>query len=145
MFNDEVARALAKNRLLSYPIGKEDAIEHYGRPGMKWGIRRTKKQLASADKAAGSKGGKKNIKKQAKKMSDEDLKKAVNRMNLEKRYVDLSTNRNAKTKTRMQRGKSEMAKIAKKSARKAVQAQADLAVANAVDKGLNIALKRDAT
>lgn len=132
-------------------------LSHYGRPGMKWGIRRTKKQLsanaaakskaksdakikkAGAKAAAkagakiekstkkqlksGDKAGTKasKLKKQARKMSDADLKKAVDRLQMEKKYSDLTSSANTKTKTRMQRGRGEIAKIAKQSASSAVQ------------------------
>lgn len=95
-----------------------NAIAHYGRKGMQWGVRRTKKQLKAAEKAGTSS---KKLKKQAKKMTNEELQAHVKRMNLEKQYVSLSKQRNAKTKSTMQRGKSEMAQIAKKSAKKAIE------------------------
>jgi hypothetical protein len=106
---------------------------------MKWGIRRSKKQLRAADKAGTSKG---KLKKQARKLSDDDLKSRVNRLNLEKQYVKLNQEANAKTKTRMQRGKAEMAKIAKNSARKAVQTHSDAVVKAALDKSIAEVQKR---
>ncbi len=139
-------------------------LSHYGAKGMRWGVRRTKKQLAarSAEKAkartakasakaagkikkgeakaaakagakiekqtkkqlkAGDKAGTKagTLKKQARKMSDSDLKKAVDRLQMEKKYSDLSTTASTKTKTRMQRGKKEVGSILKTSAKQAVQ------------------------
>lgn len=132
-------------------------LSHYGRPGMRWGIRRTKKQLGAnaaakakaksdakikksgakaaakagekiekqtkkqlkAGDKAGTKAGK--LKKQARKMSDSDLKKAVDRLQMEKRYSDLSTSASTKTKTRSQRGKKEVGSILKTGAKAAIQ------------------------
>jgi len=110
-----------------------EVLSHYGRKGMKWGIRRSKKQLGT------SKG---KLKKRAKKLSDEELKSRVKRLNLEKQYVKLNQEANASTKTRMQRGKAEMAKIAKNSARKVAQTQSDLILKTVVDKAIKAAKKR---
>lgn len=124
-------------------------LSHFGRPGMKWGIRRTKKQLGSDKGAtnsaakgsakgdakaieksgkAGAKAGdkaaanEKKLKKQVRKLSDSDLQNAVKRLQMEKQFTELTLKSNPQTKTRMQRGKSEMAKIAKKSAASAIEA-----------------------
>ena len=133
-------------------------LSHYGRPGMKWGIRRTKKQLGAerdaaksekkalkkankfakkqlkAGDKAGTKAGK--IKKQARKMSDEDLKTAVDRLQMEKKYSELTSTQNKKTKTRIQRGKAEMANIAKRSASSAVQAHTTNIMKQALTAGI---------
>jgi len=147
-------------------------LSHYGRPGMRWGIRRTKKQLgakaaakskaksdakikkAGAKAAAkagakiekqtkkqlksGDKAGTKatKLKKQARKMSDADLKKAVDRLQMEKKYSDLTTNANTKTKTRSQRGKTEVAKILKTGATQAVQSHATNIMKQAITIGI---------
>lgn len=59
----------------------ESILTHFGVKGQKWGVR----------KAVSSTGGKTpTIRAKAKKMSDEDLQKAIKRMELEKRYVDLN-------------------------------------------------------
>ena len=106
------------------------AIAHYGRGGMKWGVRRTKKQLGAADKAAGK--SQKKLKKQVKKLSDEDLTKAVKRLQLEKSYKDLVTSSNKATQTRVQRGTAEMVKIAKASAKSAIQSHSTVIMRNAI-------------
>ena len=60
-------------------------LYHYGVLGMKWGVRRTPKQI-SADSARI-----KNIrKKRVDEMSNQDLKDANNRLNLERNYRDLT-------------------------------------------------------
>lgn len=57
----------------------EEVVEHHGVKGQKWGIRnrRTTKAGASADKP------------KAHELSDEELKKAVGRMQMEKQYNQL--------------------------------------------------------
>lgn len=65
----------------------EEFIAHFGKKGMKWGVRN--KTRAS--------GGKINVHKQkAKSLSDEDLRKAVNRMQMEKQFVSLSSDTKTK-------------------------------------------------
>ena len=149
-------------------------LEHYGRPGMKWGIRRTKKQLGAkqaAKKAAkasakikkgeakaaakagakiekstkkqlksGDKAGTKatKLKKQARKMSDSDLKKAVDRLQMEKKYSDLTSSSNTKTKTRAQRGKKEVSTILKTGAKAAVQSH----TTNIMKQALTVGIQR---
>ena len=77
-----------------------DFIEHYGIKGMKWGKRRTDAELARArgDKKGDKKGdapkavvGKtKTSGKKASEMSDANLKKVLNRMNMEQQYNKLT-------------------------------------------------------
>ena len=76
--------------------GKTDYLVHYGTPGMRWGQR--KKILESI--SSGSEAGKRiaNLtekvskkKKDLSKMSDEELKKKVTRLNLEQNYRNLSS------------------------------------------------------
>ncbi len=62
----------------------DDILEHHGVKGQKWGVRRSKSQLSK-----GRKG-----KKSAKDLSDDDLKKAVNRLNMEQQYTRLTGGRN---------------------------------------------------
>lgn len=53
-------------------------LEHYGVKGMKWGVRRKRssERVTAADRA--------------RKMSDDELRSAVNRLQMEKQYRDLS-------------------------------------------------------
>lgn len=64
-------------------------IKHYGVKGMKWGVRRDRRSSSSSSSSS-------NIKS----MSDQDLQRAVQRMNLERQYQSLagtsSTNSGAK-------------------------------------------------
>ena len=67
-----------------------DDLYHYGVIGMRWGRRRSKSQLARA-RAKAEKNSVKN-------MSDEELRKRVNRLQLEKQYSQLSPSKVTKGK-----------------------------------------------
>lgn len=78
---------------------EQNELAHYGILGMKWGIRRTEAQLARArgkTKSDDADDNEKKIsstsskKKSVSEMSDDELRKAVNRLQLEKQYRDLS-------------------------------------------------------
>lgn len=78
---------------------ENNTLVHYGIKGMKWGIRRTDAQLERArgkPKSDDSKVPKKTDggtsaqkKKSISEMSEDELRKEVNRLNLEKQYRDL--------------------------------------------------------
>lgn len=93
-------------------MNESDILQHYGIKGMKWGIRRTEEQLARArgslasskskltsrvDKALGRSSAERaersrraKVRKNVRTTSDEDLRKEVNRLELEKKYKSLS-------------------------------------------------------
>jgi hypothetical protein len=58
----------------------DEFLEHYGVKGMKWGIR----------KSRGSRKGKKTARQTAKTLTNKELKKRVDRLNMEKQYTDLA-------------------------------------------------------
>lgn len=78
-------------------------LQHYGVKGMKWGVIRTpeqlgrreennrKKAIASDKKKIASKGeiGKKKVSDSLKSLSDSELKARINRLNMERQYLDL--------------------------------------------------------
>lgn len=61
----------------------DEFLEHYGIPGMKWGVRKQSKYSKSSGKSGGSKS------RNLKDIPDDELRKIVNRMQLEKQYIDL--------------------------------------------------------
>lgn len=82
-------------------------IEHYGVKGMRWGVRRSRRErkIARGDLAAlkemesnSDRGGKTRSKREARKdakrnpseMSDAELRQRLNRMNMEKQYRELT-------------------------------------------------------
>ena len=77
-------------------------VLHFGVKGMKWGIIKGSGTSTAA------------IKKKISSMSDADLKKAVNRAELEKKMVTIETERAAKNKTRAQKGQEFVTKIVAK-------------------------------
>lgn len=66
----------------------QEFIEHYGVKGMKWGRRKGRSSSTDSESSTSTKP-------KAKDLSDEDLRKAVSRMQLERQYNDLT---NAKSK-----------------------------------------------
>lgn len=62
---------------------------HYGILGMKWGVRRDNPSSGSSSRTKKQK--KVTLKQKAKTMSDDELKKAVNRLQMEKQYSQLSS------------------------------------------------------
>ena len=84
------------SRLESVEIGAE-YLEHYGVPGMKWGVRRSKKALRkarAARTAARVKGveaeGRTGYKSSGKKLTEDQLNKRIKRMELEQKYNKLN-------------------------------------------------------
>jgi hypothetical protein len=75
----------------------EDVLAHYGVKGMKWGVRRSKRQLDSdSPDAARAKATRAKIKTnrgRTDSLSNQDLRDLVQRMNLEQQYSQLSANR----------------------------------------------------
>jgi hypothetical protein len=64
----------------------EEFLEHHGVKGMRWGVRRSRSQLARESKSRTGKD--------IKDLSDDELRKLVTRMNLEQQYKSLSSRHN---------------------------------------------------
>lgn len=95
----------------------QDFIAHYGVKGMKWGVRRRSGSRPSSP-------SKKSLARKAKDLDDADLKKAVERLRLEKEYVTISQSLDAsgtaKTKAFLSKHSGQAASIAVGSATSAV-------------------------
>jgi len=120
--------------------GIENIINHVGVKGMKWGIRkkRTTKGESGAKgktKTAKPTSTKKYKKGQARKLSDERLRKRVNRLNMERQYKDLITKQTPKSK--VSRGANAVGKMLITSGTKAVRKQvAEPLMSHFVKKGV---------
>lgn len=107
-----------------------DNISHYGKKGMKWGIRK------DAPKAAGGKGGEGKLSRKARKMSDEELRTHVKRLELEKKFINLSMEKNKRNKTLSEKGKEEMKKILKDAARESIKAETSRQMSKAITRAI---------
>ena len=96
-----------------------ESLSHHGIRGMKWGVRRTPAQLS---KSRGKKS-----KRSAESMSDEELKKVVNRLNMEKQYKNLS-------KQEMSKGRKFVTGVLTNSAKGALTAYTTSQMAKALAK-----------
>jgi hypothetical protein len=77
---------------LAHAIDVADFLEHHGTKGQKWGIRNARARITSG----------KTLKSDAKKLSDEEINKRIKRMELEKKYTDLSKAANSPGKKYVQ-------------------------------------------
>lgn len=66
---------------------RPDKLKHYGVPGMKWGVRKDRKSGSSRSKKS-SIGKRRNVKS----MSNDELQKTIRRIELERRYTQLTSN-----------------------------------------------------
>ena len=84
----------------------ENYLAHYGIKGMHWGVRRTEKQLGGKPSLLSSWKQKSDAKKAAEaakpkpkpvsEMSDTELKERLNRLDMEKRYMQYLADQNPK-------------------------------------------------
>lgn len=72
-------------------------LAHYGVKGMKWGVRRYQNEDGSLT-ARGKRHRKKMYAEEARGMNDDDLRKSVNRLNLEKQYKDMLSGPGGRTR-----------------------------------------------
>ena len=124
--------------------GIDNIIEHYGKKGMKWGIRKDRskggtkggeKGKAKQAKSEKSTSTKKYKKSSARKLSDERLRKRINRLNMEKQYKDLVSKQ--KPKSKVSRGAQTVGKILANAGAKAIRKQvAEPLMSHLVKKGV---------
>lgn len=90
----------------------EKELLHWGIKGMKWGVRRYQNKDGTLT-PAGKKRYNAKSESDAKSMSDQELRSKINRMNLEKRYVNLSKNLSKNTNSKTSRVLNTASKLAK--------------------------------
>lgn len=100
---------------------QQDELVHYGVKGMKWGVRRTLQQLGHLAKgitrrtaAVRKKAPSKAAKPKAKTYTDDELRAMINRLELEKKYRELSTPESQK---RAKKGREFVSDILESSAK----------------------------
>ena len=135
------------SQISSEAMSLEEAIEHYGIKGMKWGVRRPVgsdglvQKGGSAAKKVGEKIGsgaakvggaakrinqdKRPLVNEAKEMDLDKLRETVKRLRLEKEYVELSVDQKIKSKTKLNQMFTESAKSAQKTSQVEMNKAAD--------------------
>lgn len=80
-------------------------LAHYGVPGMKWGVRRKRSKSARST---------------ASKLSDTELKKRVTRLEMEKKYVTLTTQKSQGDTSTMKKGAAVVGSVVANAGKRAV-------------------------
>lgn len=132
----------------------ETELAHYGIKGMKWGVRRTEAQLARARGASPKSNTKKNVSKKAatksatsetpkktvKEMSDDELREKISRLELEKRYKDLSKSTEA---PKVNKGREFVARVIERSGENIATQLTTYMMGKAVNKAFSDIFKED--
>lgn len=96
---------------MSHRTLDNDFLAHYGVKGMKWGVRRKRKSTRHKSE--------KQARKAARKMSDQELREKLNRLNMEQQYVRLTTTK--KGPSTISKGKSFVTSVVVSAARKSAK------------------------
>jgi len=109
---------------------ENNSVGMVGVKGMRWGIRK--------DRGSGGTRPKKTAtpKKKASSLSDDDLKKIVTRMEMERKYNQMIKEQRAASQTPIQKGVTVVTGILVTSGKSAVQSYANKAMSDALNKAL---------
>lgn len=120
---------------------------HYGVKGMKWGVRRTPAQLGHQGKpkkvpkrareSPKNKKSQNKPKKKVQELSNDELREAINRLDMEKRYKELE--RNAKSQP-IDEGKKFVKNVLKKSGENVATQFAVFALATMINKAVGASI-----
>jgi len=113
---------------MTYLVNEDDFLAHYGVKGMRWGIRKDRKS------------GRKSASDVAKTLTDAELKKRVDRLQMEKRYVDLVSQTRKKDRTTFDRGVEQVTKMLTNAAKQKLQNQVNSAYSDVVDLAIGAAV-----
>ena len=103
-----------------------DFLEHYGILGMKWGVRKSSGAQNRLIKVAAAR--------KAKTFSDDDLRAKVNRLNMEKQYSTLISERNKVGATKSERAAKYVGRVVQANADRAVRRSTKSVTNMVVDK-----------
>ena len=109
-------------------------ISHYGIKGQKWGVRRTREQLA---RLAGPRVAERRASKEARGMDEATLQKKIKRLQMEKQYSELVKSQTARDQTAVEDGSLRVADVIYKSGTQAVGTVAGTIVAYGMIEGIN--------
>jgi murein DD-endopeptidase MepM/ murein hydrolase activator NlpD len=124
LINEEIEK---RSDSVSQSISLENHLAHYGKKGMRWGVRKSSSGKASAKVAKRT-----TYKKPPTKLSDAELQRRVRRLETEKRYIEL----NKATKT-SNAGKKAASKVLSQTGNAAAGAIATAVVGLGVKAAMN--------
>lgn len=122
-------------------------LKHYGVKGMKWGVRRSERQLAkanarreaSSEDSRSAQDSQATIKKgSVDSLSNKELQTLVTRMNLEQQFSTLNDKANTKTKSAGRKFAEDIARdLAKETVKSAIKNTAGVRIQGTMEKQLN--------
>ena len=83
---------------MDYEENYDDFLQHYGVLGMKWGKRKARSNVSSNKKPKNTTTSKPKPMPTQRRLSDAELRAAVNRMRLEREYADLTYRSSSRAK-----------------------------------------------
>lgn len=113
-----------------------EVLVHYGIKGQKWGVRRTAAQLGRVRKK-NSRQAQRDASKEAKTLSDSELKARINRLQMEKQYSDLVKQQVERDRTAMEEGAAAVGNILLQSGKEALKNTTSASMTYAMKKGVS--------